>query len=127
MVDKSKYLLSIYSGNILLMRYPVILGTNPVDRKSKACDNCTLEGRYYLCHKNSDSAYYKALSYPNIEDADSGLERRIISGREYNRIASAINRKVIPPQYTALGPGRLPLEVHGHGLGNNWTWGCIAM
>ncbi|MEW6607922.1 MAG: L,D-transpeptidase [bacterium] len=131
-IIKSKNMLSLYEGNILIKSYSISLGLNPVDDKIKRGDCCTPEGEFYICQKRPWSQFgprSMLISYPNIEDAERGLQEGLISRREHDEIVKAINRKKIPPQNTRLGSY---LFIHGEGMeGNgkmdNWTLGCIAM
>mgnify|MGYP001331080833 CR=1 FL=1 len=68
-------------------------------------DKRTPRGEYYVCLKNADSRYYRALglSYPNQKDADRGYESGLISKEERDRIVSAISQNAMPDWNTALG------------------------
>jgi hypothetical protein len=125
-VTKSEYTLSLYSGNKLLKIYPVVLGCEPEKRKERQGDCATPEGEYFVCMRNPQSIFYKAflLSYPNIEDAERGLREGLISENTYTEIRRAIENRRCPPQNTRLGSY---VEIHGMGLGSNWTLGCIAL
>jgi murein L,D-transpeptidase YafK len=125
-VIKSQRRLMLYSGDQLVRRYRVGLGSSPVEDKVKEGDRRTPEGSFYVFVKNEKSAYYLSLglSYPNIEDAERGLRDRLINREQYNQIVSAIRTKSAPPQYTPLGG---LIYIHGNGSQTDWTWGCVAL
>jgi murein L,D-transpeptidase YafK len=125
-IYKTWYMLEFLSDSTVLKRYPIALGFNPVDDKLKEGDGCTPEGEFYICRRINPSQFYKAFlfSYPNKEDAERGLRKGIINTQQYDQIVSAINESSTPPQYTGLGG---LVEIHGEGVGSNWTLGCIAM
>lgn len=58
-------------------------------------DYRTPEGEFYICIKNVNSNYHKALglSYPNIEDAKRGLSQGLISAGHYSKIVHAIEQE----------------------------------
>jgi murein L,D-transpeptidase YafK len=107
--------------------YQISLGSNPTGTKLRQGDGATPEGDYYVTHKNPRSRFYLSLglSYPNISDAEAGLQAGLISKREYNAISGAIRQKTKPPQNTRLGGD---IFIHGGGSGiRDWTIGCIAL
>ena len=65
----------------------------------------TPEGEYYICQKNPYSQFIKFLgiSYPNVRDAKSGLEKGMLSKYQYEAIVKANQAKKTPPWYTPLG------------------------
>jgi murein L,D-transpeptidase YafK len=125
-VNKGKRSLKLYSGGQLVRTYRVALGSNPVDDKQTEGDRSTPEGSFYIFTKNDKSSFYLSLglSYPNIEDAERGLRDGLINQEEYGQIVDAINKKVMPPQQTALGG---EIYIHGNGSQSDWTWGCVAL
>lgn len=110
----------------LRQNYAIALGFNPLGHKREQGDGATPEGDYYITHKNPRSKFHLSLglSYPNINDARAGLERGLISRREYEQIALAIRKGEKPPQGTRLGGD---IFIHGGGTKGDWTWGCIAV
>ncbi len=70
------------------------------------------------------------ISYPNINDAEAGYRKQLISKKEMECIVSANKKMEIPPKDTRLGGG---IVIHGWkgdwvADGNqNLTWGCISM
>ena len=125
-IKKTKKKLFLYSDNKLLRTYPVKLGYNPVGDKVRQGDKRTPEGCYYICMKNPHSKYHLSLglSYPGIQDAERGLEHKIITEADYKRIIERISKKSIPPWNTPLGG---EIFIHGGGDTWDWTYGCVAM
>jgi murein L,D-transpeptidase YafK len=116
----------------LLKTYQIVLGNNPTGVKRQQGDGATPEGDYYITHKNSRSRFYLSLglSYPNINDAETGLKKGLITKIEYQTIVNAIRKKEKPPQNTRLGGD---IFIHGGGTGRlfgavrDWTLGCVAL
>jgi LysM repeat protein len=133
-VDKSDHTLSIYSMGTLVKMYHVELGDNGLGDKKVSGDHKTPEGKLYIAEKSvlNPKDYYLGtrwmrLSYPNIEDANRGLDNGIISQSTHDSIVRAINNLAIPPQRTALGGG---VGIHGGDIpsfGPDWTWGCVGL
>ncbi len=125
-VYKKKRKVEIYSKGKILKVYPIGLGLNPIPPKDRQGDYATPEGIYQVCGKIPESNYYMALvlNYPNIEDANRGLKKGLISKRQCNAISKAIREKKCPPFNTKLGG---QIEIHGMGSRSDWTWGCIAL
>ena len=125
-VSKSKRLLRLYSDDTIVKTYRVGLGLSPIEDKIRAGDRRTPEGDFYVCMKNARSQFYLSLelSYPNQKHADRGLRDGLITRAQHNQIASALNRKRVPPQNTRLGG---ELFIHGSGSQSDWSWGCVAL
>jgi len=125
-VSKSRRRLYLYSMSGIVHTYHIGLGFQPIGDKVKRGDGRTPEGKYYVCARNPNSRYYLSLglSYPNIQDAEGGLRKGLISRQEYQEIAEAIRNGGTPPGNTALGG---EISIHGHGAKSDWTLGCIAM
>jgi murein L,D-transpeptidase YafK len=125
-ISKSNRTLEVFDGDSLIRTYKIALGSEPVGDKEVEGDGKTPEGEFFIFTKNPKSSFYLSLglSYPNIEDAQRGLENELISQEEHDLIVEAINAKKMPPQKTALGG-----EIYIHGSGNiaDWTAGCVAM
>ncbi len=112
-------------GPQIIDRFIAQVGMNSEEgEKLQQGDKRTPRGEYYVCLKNSNSTYYRALglSYPNIKDADRGYETGLISREERDRIAEAIENGGMPDWDTALGGY---IEIHGEKGGR--TDGCIAV
>lgn len=133
-IDKSDYTLSLFHNDLYLKSYHVEFGDGGLGDKNVAGDHKTPEGKFYVSEKsilNPADKYlgsrWLRLSYPNIEDAQRGLNDNLIAPDIYEQIVSAINMKLIPPQDTPLGGG---VGIHGGSVpefGENWTWGCIGL
>jgi murein L,D-transpeptidase YafK len=125
-VKKSERKMYLYKGKSLNKTYKIALGFNPIGTKTKQGDGATPEGEYFLTHKNAQSKFYLSLgvSFPNISDAESGLQRKLITVAEKDQIVAANNNKQKPPQNTKLGGD---IFLHGGGTSSDWTWGCIAL
>lgn len=97
-----------------------------VDDKVMEGDQRTPIGEFYVCLRNDQSLYYRALgvSYPNIEDAERGYETGLISAEERDAIIQANNEKKQPLWNTALGGY---IEIHGDRTPGTGTAGCIAV
>ncbi|HEX4948184.1 MAG TPA: L,D-transpeptidase family protein [Blastocatellia bacterium] len=126
-VKKSERKLYLYNDRQKLLKtYKIALGFNPVGTKTKQGDGATPEGEYYLTHKNPKSNFYLSLgvSYPNVKDAASGLQRKLISQAQYDAIVTATKAQAKPPQNTKLGGD---IFIHGGGNASDWTLGCVAL
>jgi hypothetical protein len=115
LIDKVHYFLEVSFDGVPVKRYPVSLGGDPRTRKLHQDRRSTPEGRYKITYVKQQSQFYKAIgvNYPNA------LDRQ--------RYADALRDGRLP-----FMDGRTPsiggeIQIHGGGIGNNWTWGCIAM
>ena len=112
-VHKADHEMLVFSQGVLLKKYVVQLGPNPVGPKQCFGDGKTPEGHYTIKYLNPKSLFHKSLgiSYPNTDD----IERAIKLGRS---------------------PGG-DIMIHGLPNGeehvsrkryrNDWTRGCIAV
>ena len=125
-IKKKERSLELYDGEKLVKTYSMVLGFEPAGDKLKEGDGKTPEGEFYVFGKNPKSRFHLSLglSYPSIDDARRGLGDGLISKAEHDAIVSAINKKEIPPQKTALGG---EIYIHGGGIAGDWTLGCVAM
>lgn len=125
-VRKSQRKLELFDGEKLVKAYKIALGFAPVGEKEKEGDGKTPEGNFYVFAKNDQSKFYLSLgvSYPNIEDAGTGLKARLITKTEHDKIVQAVKDKNMPPQNTKLGG---EIYLHGGGTSEDWTRGCIAL
>ena len=125
-IRKKDRTLELYDGDKLVKTYGMVLGFEPSGDKQKEGDGRTPEGEFYIFTKNPESRFHLSLglSYPSIDDARRGLADGLISKVEHDAIVSAINKKEMPPQKTALGG---EIYIHGGGVQGDWTWGCTAM
>lgn len=126
LVSKKKRKLQIYDGKKLIKTYQISLGFAPDGDKEFEGDGKTPEGDFYIFTKNPESSFFLSLgvSYPNIEDAERGLKKGLISQSEHDEIVRAINEKTMPPQKTKLGG---EIYIHGGGCQADWTAGCMAL
>jgi hypothetical protein len=126
LIRKAQRQMQFFDGDRIARTYRVGLGFSPVGDKEREGDGRTPEGFYYICAKNPESRFCLSLglSYPNTEDAKRGLEAGLITEADYERIATAIGTRGVPPWDTALGG---EIYIHGHGSKRDWTAGCIAL
>jgi hypothetical protein len=106
-VDKVHYLLEVWRESELARRYPVALGVNPVNRKLWADHASTPEGAYRITATVPESRFHRSycLNYPNEADR---CRYELLRTPQMNGIGGAI-------------------EIHGLGIGRNWTLGCVAL
>lgn len=133
-VAKYSHTLDIYYQGQKWRSYQIDIGDSGYGDKTVAGDHKTPEGTFYTTEKSilSPEDYYLGtrwmrLSYPNIEDAQRGLQNGIIDYATYNEIVTAINAGRTPPQNTALGGG---VGIHGGDKSEfqkDWTWGCVGL
>lgn len=125
-IYKNRKVLELYGDKKLIGRFKIGLGRQSIGRKEREGDNKTPEGNYYVCYINPNSKYkyFFGISYPNIKDAENGLNKNLISTVTYNRIKDAIDEESTPPWHTELGG---EIGIHGGGTSADWTYGCIAL
>jgi murein L,D-transpeptidase YafK len=125
-IRKAARTLSVFGGDALLKTYRVALGFSPSGDKEIEGDGKTPEGRFYIFTKNPESKFHLSLgiSYPSIDDAERGLTNDLISQHEADSIVRSINENGKPMQKTKLGG---EIYIHGGGVENDWTDGCIAL
>lgn len=125
-IFKAARKLELYGDNKLIAVFKIALGKDPQGEKQQEGDNKTPEGTYYVCTRNEKSKFtlFLGLSYPNIEDANRGLDKGIIDKEIYNTIKSAQGKEIRPPWNTPVGG---EVGIHGGGIENDWTAGCIAL
>ena len=112
-IRKSARVLDLYRGEVLLKKYRIALGADPIGPKSREGDHRTPEGRYRIDYRKADSSFHRALhiSYPSVED----------SARAANVGVNAGGIIMIHGIRNGLGwLGRL------HRL-SDWTDGCVAV
>jgi murein L,D-transpeptidase YafK len=125
-ISKAARRLELLSDGVVVKTYPIVLGPNDAGDKEVEGDGRTPEGEFYVCNRNPDSRYHRALglSYPSYDDAERGLDTGVITKREYTAINSALDRMARPPWNTALGG---EIMIHGGGTTRDWTLGCVAL
>ena len=104
-VDKHNYVLEVWEGKHFLKAYPIALGADPRKRKLSQDNSTTPEGRYRITGAQPQATYYRAfdLDYPNAADR--------------------ARYQLLHPTSQIGGE----IQIHGKGIGRNWTWGCMAM
>ena len=125
-VQKQERRLLVIDDKVLVRDYPVALGPRPRGDKCLRGDGRTPEGDFFICVKNPSSKYHKGLglNYPSPRHAEEAYRIGAISRDEYVRIIQANEKKTLPPDNTCLGGD---IFIHGGGLGEDWTLGCIAL
>ncbi len=137
---KSRYRMGLYSKGQLVKTFVIGLGQTPVGHKVRQGDNRTPEGDYRVIQKTSgpfrgrNGRYlgkaWMRLNYPNVQDAESGFARGLISEAEKEAIIAANRDGREPPKSTKLGGG-----IGIHGWWGRWpgedrqdlTWGCLTL
>lgn len=114
-IDKKNYLLEVRYNKIPVKKFPINLGLKPWNRKLHFDKLSTPEGKYKISHFNYKSSFHKSIgvSYPNNTD------RKRYNEAKKNGKLPLINNKI-----PDIGGS---ITIHGGGVGNNWTWGCVAM
>lgn len=135
-VDRKKFTLELYEGNVLIKSYRASFGRNLSDKKKLANDGATPVGEYKICEIIPQYKYYKfiKINYPNLDDAAEALRKGIISQREFNKLKFEFYYGDCTSDDTALGGN---IGIHGIGRLNfffknlpfvfNWTDGSIAL
>lgn len=135
-VDRKKFILELYEGNVLIKSYRASFGRNLSDKKKLANDGATPVGEYKICEIIPQHKYYKfiKINYPNLDDASEALRKGVISQREFNKLKFEFYYGDCTSDDTALGGN---IGIHGIGRLNfffknlpfvfNWTDGSIAL
>jgi hypothetical protein len=115
LIDKKNYFLEIVLGGRGVKRYPVSLGRNPLGRKVQQDCLTTPEGKYAIGYFKPQSQFYKAIgiNYPTAIDRA--------------RYTRALRRGLLDAEDGEKPSIGGAVQIHGGGIGNNWTWGCVAM
>ncbi len=135
-IDRKKFTLELYEGNVLIKSYRASFGRYLSDKKKLVNDGATPVGEYKVCEIIPQHKYYKfiKINYPNLEDASDALRKGIISQREFNKLKFEFYYGDCTSDDTALGGN---IGIHGIGRLNfffknlpfvfNWTDGSIAL
>lgn len=133
-VDKTDHTLTLFWQGMWLKTYHVELGDGGMGDKEVRGDHKTPEGIFNITEKSILSppdeflgSRWMRLNYPNIEDAQRGLQEGLIEFGTYDEVVAAAGSGQTPPQYTALGGG---IGIHGGSIpefGSDWTWGCVGL
>lgn len=116
-VRKQTRKMSVFKGSKPLKMYPVVLGHNPRNDKVEQGDRCTPEGVYRVVTKYPHAKWSKfiLLNYPTPEN--------------WRKFAEAKRRGQIAWDAQIGGD----IGIHGteadykNVLGENWTFGCVAL
>lgn len=113
LVLKGERQLLLMQGEVVVARFPVALGGEPVGPKRQEGDERTPEGHYVLDWRKPNSSFFRALhvSYPDADDQARAVEAGVQPG-------GAIMVHGTPNW--AFGLGSL-LQYF------DWTNGCIAL
>ncbi len=125
-VDKAHRRLTLYENDRLLFACPVALSLCPTQKKQKEGDLKTPEGTYFCCLKKGKGKFGPSLgvSYPNVQDAQNGIEHHILDESLLPLFEQSEAQKTRPPWGTPLGG---EIFIHGCGAQKDWTKGCIAL
>ncbi|GIW43518.1 MAG: hypothetical protein KatS3mg077_0800 [Candidatus Binatia bacterium] len=129
-IDKRSRVMRLWEAERLVRTFRIALGKQPNGAKQHRGDGRTPVGRYYIGDKRPSRRFHKflALSYPNLGDAERGLQQHLIDQDLWADILFAHLERTLPPQNTLLGGG---VGIHGYGgrveLPIDWTEGCIAV
>ncbi|MGA2026972.1 MAG: L,D-transpeptidase [Syntrophobacteraceae bacterium] len=125
-VYKEKRRLYVIQSNVMVRDYPIGLGFNPVGDKECEGDGRTPEGDFFICRKDPESRFNKALvlNYPDRKHAERALFAGILSPPELKEILMAAERNAMPPWSAKLGG---QLYVHAGEAYKDWTQGSIAL
>ena len=112
-VHKAAHEMSVFRNQVMLKKYQIHLGVNPIGPKEFSGDLKTPEGLYFISFKNPASKFHKSLgiSYPNSTD----LQRAAKAGKS---AGGEIMIHGLPNGEENVGPDRYI---------NDWTWGCVAV
>jgi L,D-transpeptidase catalytic domain/Putative peptidoglycan binding domain len=112
LVDKLNYVLLLLDGDNIVRSFPIALGANPENRKVHFDRASTPEGLYQISGLQPQATYYRALdlNYPNVQDQV-----------RYGFFAASGQ---LPASRPHIGG---EIQIHGEGISENWTWGCIAL
>lgn len=105
LIDKLQYCLEVHSHGEMVKRYPVSFGPGAHKRKLRQDRASTPEGRYQISGRQPKAQWHKAfdINYPTSVD-----KARL---------------KLLAPGQDIGGE----IQIHGGGIDDNWTWGCIGM
>ena len=110
----------------LVRSFPIGIGKDPLGHKTREGDFKTPEGRYQICVKNPKSKFHLSLglTYPNHEDALTGLSEGAIDDAQYAEILQRLLEGRPPLWNTVLGG---QIYIHGDLESRDWSEGCIRM
>ncbi|MFA7056793.1 MAG: L,D-transpeptidase family protein [Candidatus Cloacimonadales bacterium] len=111
-IDKLNYQLSLVADkDVVLKKYPLVMGENPFTRKIMRDWVSSPEGIYSVVYILKNATNYKAfdVDYPNAID-------RV-------RYETAKDLELIPQKEVIGGD----IQIHGMGINTNWTTGSFAL
>lgn len=118
-VDKRLRQLYLLFDGVVIKKYRVALGREPIGPKEVSGDGKTPEGNYIINNKNKNSQYHRALqiSYPTPAQTQ-------FANNKYNKDPghSIMIHGLPKPTSKKLWP--LEWDIHPN---VNWTQGCIAV
>ena len=128
-VSKSGHRMELWRDKQRIYTFVVSTGSRSAEGdKEVQGDRKTPVGEFYVSRKIPDSFAYLALnlSYPNIEDAERGLRKGLITEGTFRSIAEAVRDKGYPNGDTALGGA---IQIHGCRAftGSDASRGCVEM
>ena len=126
---KSQRKMELRYGTYVDRTFSVMLGRAPRLAKEERGDYRTPVGRYFIAYKKpSRFDRFLGISYPNIEDAERGYQRGLLSADQWADIYFANLTYNPPTSRTPLGG---MVGIHGFGdreyMPIDWTEGCIAV
>jgi murein L,D-transpeptidase YafK len=112
-VDKSRRVMTLWTGKKPFKTYRIALGGNPIGHKQQEGDSRTPEGRYTIDGKNPGSSFHLSLriSYPSKRDRAAAAKRGVSPG----------GLIMIHGTPDSLG------IAQSMGFARDWTAGCIAV
>ena len=125
-VTKNNRMLYLLSGDKLIDRWKVALGSRPEGAKTTADDGRTPVGNYTICKHERQWRHHLGLviTYPGKHDADVALRSGAITERVHLKIYEHYSQNRLPPQDSSLGGG---IAIQGGGTSRDWTNGSIAV
>ncbi len=133
-IDTKRKVLSVIKRGTVLESFPqTAFGRSGTGVKHRRGDSVTPVGEFKIAWKNPASKFkiFFGLDYPNPEYASRGLQEKVITKKEFERLSAAHKGGKTPPQDTPLGGY---IGIHGIGKGSidihhalDWTDGCIAL
>lgn len=112
-IVKSTRTLTLLNHGRVIKIFQIALGGDPVGRKTKAGDNKTPEGDYFIDRKNAHSRFHLALhiSYPNAADRERARKQGVSPGGD-------VEIHGLDWKYAWVGSLHRTMD---------WTAGCIAV
>ncbi|MCD4785941.1 MAG: N-acetylmuramoyl-L-alanine amidase [Candidatus Eremiobacteraeota bacterium] len=127
-IDKSKFKMDLYAGDVHLKTYSIGLSRKPKGDKVKYGDLKTPVGDFYITEKYPMRAWME-ISYPDKKHLKMGLKRGLIDKKTYKKALVWVERGGIPPHGTKIGDD---VGMHAGGfpykkMRKNSTAGCVSL